>query len=580
MEEISHTKTEKRAINKIEELIDSLDYLDHHLKDGDKGICWDGYISLYHGNIDNKDNWDGDIYVQVKGRTTPIKELSNNWLFDVDIRDLKNYNKIDGTLFLGVRFKHDGKFKIYYKELLPKNLHELLNEQNINSVKIKLKEVKSAQHLEQICRNFILDKEVQKKLPKEVFDKNVLSIGDSKLGTFSVWSKGNFNPITILGEEKFIYIIDEKKKIINVEYDEIIKIAKEIDLSIKSNDGDIYYSKINRSIDITGEQEISFGKAFSLFINSKRFSINICGTLKERIKQLKFIKSILDSNGFMIGNGAVTIKNNQEEKAKYNNLYDAYIKIENFCIRHNINKDINIDVWTNKNFKEFLIWIDAIENNVKINVKEWNISTLGSIQIQDIRFSIFADKLEDNSFQIYSIWNSTNKDHYQFRYGEDNSDAIYTNKFFSILNKDVYMADDINIDEMKNYYNENGLEKGEETLLNLQVLEIIKAFDITGKVELLDYARFLLNKIIKYSEMYDAARINCLQIEKRIRDLKEEEIEELISIRDKNEDIMFKISSNLLIGNIEEARIQFNTLNNIEKDYYRAFPIYKFFESK
>ena len=56
MGNISSTKTEKRAINKIEDLIDSLDYLDHHLKDGDKGISWDGYISLYHGNIDDKKN--------------------------------------------------------------------------------------------------------------------------------------------------------------------------------------------------------------------------------------------------------------------------------------------------------------------------------------------------------------------------------------------------------------------------------------------------------------------------------------------------------------------------------------------
>lgn len=582
MSNISSKKTEKTALNKIENLLDTLEYFDYHFNADDTGISWDGYIDLYHGNIDNKGNFDTRIDVQIKGRTLLKKRLQDKCKFDIDKRDLENYNKIDGTLFLLVRFLENGEYKIYYISLLPKNINDLLKEQPNykNEIRVTLRELKNALQLEEVCRNFALDKEIQKKLSKEIFDSNGLLVNDKKIGTFSTWKREKFNPEAILGEEKFVYVLDDKKNIIEVEYAEITKVVQGLNLSVKSKKGELFYNTINRSTDITGEKEINFGKGFSLSIESKKFSIKICGTLKERIKQLKFIKSILDNNGFMIGNGAVTIKNSQEEKAKYDKIYDTYSKIDKFCSRHNINKDINIDLWSNKDFRSFLIWIDAIENGIKITIKEWDISTLGSIQIQDIRFSIFADKLEDNSFQIYSIWNSTNKDHYQFRYGEDNNEAIYTNKFFSILNKDVYMADDINIDEMKNYYNENGLEKGEETLLNLQVLEIIKAFDITGKEELLDYAKFLLNKIIKYSEMYDAARINCLQIEKRVRDLKEEEIEELISIRDKNEDIMFKISCNLLIGNIEEARIQFNTLNNIEKDYYRGFPIYKFFESK
>lgn len=582
MGNISSKKTEKTALNKIENLLDVLEYFDYHFNADDTGISWDGYIDLYHENIDNKGNFDARIDVQIKGRTLFKKKLQDKCKFDIDKRDLENYNKIDGTLFLLVRFLENGDYKIYYICLLPKNINDLLKEQSNykNEIRVTLKELKNALQLEEVCRNFALDKEIQKKLSKEIFDSNGLLVNDKKIGTFSAWKRGKFNPEAILGEERFVYVIDDKKNIIEVEYAEITTVVQGLNLSVKSKNGELFYNKINHSTDITGEKEISFGKGFCLDINSKRFAINICGTLKERIKQLKFIKSILDNNGFMIGNGAVTIKNNKEEKAKYDKLYDAYSKIENFCSKHNINKDINIDLWSNKNFREFLIWIDAIDNNVKINVKEWNITTLGSIQIQDIRFSIFADKLEDNSFQIYSIWNSNNKDHYQFRYGEDNIEAIYTNKLFSILNKDVYMADDINIDEMKNFYNENQIEKGEETLLNLQVLEIIKAFDITGNEELLDYAKFLLNIIIKYDNLYDTARINYLQIEKRVRDLKEEEIEELISIRDKNKDIMFKISCNLLIGNIEEAKIQFNSLNNLEKDYYRDFPIYKFIENK
>lgn len=578
MGNISSTKTEKRAINKIEELIDSLEYLDHHLKDGDKGISWDGYISLYHGNIDNKKNWDGDIYVQVKGRTTHLKSLSNNWQFDVDKSDLENYNKIDGTLFFAVRFLQDGTYKIYYKELLPKNLFDLLKEQN-NKVRIKLKVVKSAQHLEQICRNFLIDKETQKKLSKEIFDKNAVSIGDKKLGTFSTWSRNKYNPLTILGEEKFIYVRDENQNIIDVEYAEITEVVHGIDINIKNKNGKVFYKTIKHIVELDGTEKFSFGKAFSLSSKQKNFSITLSGTLTERIKQLEFLDDVIDNNAFFIGEGLVTIKPQKEEKERYSKLYDAYLKIYDFCRRHNIKKDPNIDEWDNKDLNTFLVWINAIDNSRKINIKEWDISTVGSIQIKDIRFSVFADKLEDGSFEVYSLWNDTRKNHFQFRYDE-NEEAIYTKNFFSILNRDAYMADDIDIDEMKKAYNEIQLENREETLLNLQSLEIIKAYDITNNVELLEYAKFLLEKIMNFDNMYDVARINHLQIKKRLEHLSDEDIRELIEIRNRNEGIFFKISCNILIGNFEEANLQLNSLNDEEKKFFSEFPICKFLDER
>lgn len=579
MGNISSTKTEKRAINKIEDLIDSLDYLDHHLKDGDKGISWDGYISLYHGNIDDKKNWDGDIYVQVKGRTSYLKSLSNNWKFDVDISDLENYNKIDGTLFFAVRFLQDGTYKIYYKELLPKNLFDLLKGQNNKKIKIKLKVVKNAQHLEQICRNFLIDKDTQKKLSKEIFDRDAVSIGDEKLGTFSTWSRDKYNPLTILGEEKFIYVRDENQNIIDVEYAEITEVVHGIDINIKNKSGKVFYKTINHSVELDGTERFSFGKAFSLSSKEKKFSISLSGLLTERIKQIEFLDDVIDNNGFFIGNGLVTIKPQKEEKNRYSKLYEAYLKISNFCKKHNIKKDLNIDAWDNKDINTFLIWINAIDNNKIINIKEWNSSTIGSIQIKDIRFSIYADKLENGAFEVYSLWNDSSKKQYLFTYN-DGEESIYTKNFFSVLNKDAYLSDDINIIEMKNSYNETELENGEETLLNLQSLELIKAYDITNNVELLEYAKFLLEKIMNFDNMHDVVRINYLQIKKRLEDLLDEDIRELIEIRNRNEGIFFKISCNILIGNFEEANLQLNSLNDEERKVFCEFPIFKFLDER
>lgn len=579
MANISTKKTEKTALNKIENLLDNLKTFDYNFVADNTGISWDGYIDIYHGNIDDKGNFDARIDVQIKGRTANIKKLQSKWKFDIDKKDLENYNKIDGTLFLAVRFLKNGDFKIYYKSLLPKNITDLLKEQPNakNEIRITLKEVKNDLDLENICRNFALDKETQKKLSKEIFNHNVLSVGNQKLGTFSNWHRGKFNPITILGEEKFIYILDDNKNIIDVEYAEITEVVQGLNIAVKNKNGKIYYSIVNHSAEVLGTQKLIFGKAFSLLDKPKKFSIKLSGSLKERLKQLELIKDIIKDNGFYIGNIYVTVKMNEKNIEKYNKMYETYLKLNNFCKKHNIEKDINLDIWSNKDVNDFLLWIDAIDNNKNINIKEWNCSMLGSIQIKDIRFSIFAEKLENNVFRIYSIWNDDRKNRYQFRYGEDDEEAIYTKKFFSILNEEAYLSDDVNINEMKQYYEENPLEDKEETLLNFQVLELLKAFDANRNVKLLDYAKFLLEKISIYKNIFDVARVNFLQTEKRLRDLREKEISELIEIRNRHSDnTFFNLSTNLLIGNIPEAKIIYNSLNEDERNVFLEYPISRF----
>ena len=581
MSNISTKKTEKTALNKIENLLDELETFDYNFVADNTGISWDGYIDLYHGNIDDKGNFDTRIDAQIKGRTTNIKKLQEKWKFDIDKKDLENYNKIDGTLFLAVRFLKNGDFKIYYKSLLPKNITDLLREQpnSKNEIKVTLKEVKNALHLESICRNFVLDKETQKKLSKEIFNHNALSIGNQKLGTFSTWHRGKFNPITILGEEKFIYILDDDKNIIDVEYAEITEVVQGLNWTVKNKNGEIYYSTVNHSVELLGSQKFIFGKAFSLLNNPKKFSIQLSGSLKELLKKLNFIKDININNGFFIDNTYITVKMNVKSIEKYKKIHEIYMKMDNFCKKHNIEKDISIDKWSNKDINDFLMWIDAIDNNQNINIKEWDGSMLGSIQIKDIRFSIFAEKLENNSFRVYSIWNDDRKNHYQFRYGEDDEEAIYTKKFFSILNEQAYLSDDVDINEMKKYYEENPLEDREETLLNFQVLELLKAFDVNQNLKLLDYAKFILEKISVFSDMSDVVRVNFLQTEKRLRNLNEGEISELIEIRNRhNENKFFNISTNLLIGNLLEAKIIYNSLSEDEKSAFGEYPISKFLD--
>lgn len=252
--------------------------------------------------------------------------------------------------------------------------------------------------------------------------------------------------------------------------------------------------------------------------------------------------------------------------------------MKDFIEKHNIKKDINLDIWNDEDINNFLIWISAIEEKKAIRITNCSNSVLGSIKINDIRFSIFATKDEnEDKFVVYSLWGDIKPSTFLFGYKNvDGEHDFETSNIFDVLNRDAYCSDDINFDEMKNSFNE--LHPYEENLINLQALEVISAYDITKNSKLLDYAEFLLKKIIINNLMKDIATINLMQIKKRKGNLSDDDNKILIDIRNNHiGENFFEISINLLLDNINEATIQFKNLNDEEKMEFNKFPISKFF---
>ena len=66
------------------------------------------------------------------------------------------------------------------------------------------------------------------------------------------------------------------------------------------------------------------------------------------------------------------------------------------------------------------------------------------------------------------------------------------------LNSQAYESDDINFQEMKNCFDNRILSEDEYILLNLQLLEVLKAYDITRKTNLLEYSKYLSKILLKH----------------------------------------------------------------------------------
>lgn len=569
----SKNKVEQKAITKVRNLIDDIEYFTYSFKEMDKNISWDGTVEMYNGNIDKKENYDYTLDVQVKGRTTHNKKFSSKYRFQLDKTDLENYLKKDGTILIICLFNTEGSdYKIYYANLLPYNIRNLLKQYTTNKIKIDTKEIKNSEQFEIICRNFKLDKEMQKGIKANMFDEHNLTSSEGKVTKFYSWNKNSkdFNPQNLVGSWKYIYTLDENGYAINVSYGMLYNLVESLNVKIYSKNKEIIFDDVKLETSTEGKK-ILFGKAFTMdFINNK-FNIKICGFLEERIKQLQFVDKIFTDKGFLINDINFDINANVHEHNKFKKLLNKYIDLSNFFKKHKINKKIDFDKWEDKDFYRLEKWIDAIENKNTMKLNS-DISLLGSIAIKDLRLSIFAGKREDGKFDIISLWNSNITNKFYFRYENCKDDYIETNNFYLVLNSEAYQSDDINFEEMKKSFFQKNLSDGELTLMNLQLLEVLKAYDITKNLELLEYAKYL-SDILLHKDKSSINYINYAQILKRENNITDEICKELLKIRDNSDEIEIKIGCNILLENKTEVSILLEKLNSQTLEGFKKYPI-------
>ena len=574
------SKIENKGISVLRNLIDNMDCVTHSFGENNTEISWDGDIKLYKNpDVDDKGNLSSIIRVQVKSRTKKIPS-SNSINFLINKKDLKNYLLENGTMFFVIIFNNNNEFKIFYIDLLPYNLRKLLKEEvnGKNEIKVKLKYMPNDPIIfEKILRNFAIDKKQQERISDKVFEQENMAISvDGKRSKiqFYDWGYKKDKITALIGEEKYVYELDENDNIINIELVTLGMIKEPFNIQVKDKLGNIYFDKVD-CIYTKDSAVINIGKSFKMYQKENKFNIKIKGTLKERINSLNFLIQIDKFKGFYINEEWVKLNGELDNPNIFKSELEIYTKILNFIKAHHIDKDINLDKWTWDEINKFVIWIRAIDEGIPIRVENFKTSVLGSIKIQDIRFSIFAERKEDGKIFVKSIWNSDINGKYLFMRGNpDDVDEFETTYIYDFLNKEAYLSDDINFLEMKKYYNENEIKENEETSINMQALEAILAYDENKNKKLLEYANFLLDKIINIESMHEIAIINKCQIKRRLGKLTLDDKFELMKIFEKKKDnLIYSISINLLIDKKEDAKRQLENLTEYEKEEYLKYPI-------
>ena len=125
----SSTKTEHRALNRLESIIDDHPTMDHQFNGNDKEMSWDGYIWLYKGDHDvqSAENFDARVSVQIKGHNDPAhKYLKCSTIsYPVKIVDLEAYATEKGVLYFQI-FMDGREYSIFYASLFPSKIADYL----------------------------------------------------------------------------------------------------------------------------------------------------------------------------------------------------------------------------------------------------------------------------------------------------------------------------------------------------------------------------------------------------------------------------------------------------------------------
>ncbi|WP_223821880.1 hypothetical protein [Paenibacillus peoriae] len=572
------------------------------IKEGDKGVSFDGDITVFIDNTETVEAFLGKVQVQIKGKE--VSRLSGNTrTFPLSLKHIKNYYKQSGVLFFVVELNLDNSgnmhSKIFYKQLLPQELSNLIRlydqKKKQGSKSIELRALEESD-LRTVCVRFLNE---QKEQPLNLIERDI-----SKNVTYQEYELRSltYNPDSqstsnVYEHDFFLYGKDNNYNIlVPLLLGRIQKIGSQIQETLTIS-GDTYQFNVK-----TTEDEKCTTRNFedTLILTHQRgtkkltFNLTNFKSLTLQLKTLKFMKSILLNLEVPWKGEKNEFENGSDIKEYIKNIdvrYKLMLEVQKVFLDLNIPEDTLIEQRDqNKDiFDQLKYLVDFyLHNNIeRLNIPNKHASTFFNYKIGNRMIVLFycpsKNKKIVNLFakEVCEEINSTTV----IKNNITNESAPHSPYVLIDLESLAY-ALNINLDIVKESFNLfdpflNELASGET---NRFYLNCIRAFDITNKVDYLNVAEFILNKYHE-SPTYkpkslEAAIviINEMQIrERKTNKLSESDLALLIDLKfqfDINEYTSLHFSMNVLLKNKEEAIYFYKKLEKNVQESFREYPIY------
>ncbi|MEZ5198373.1 MAG: hypothetical protein R2764_18895 [Bacteroidales bacterium] len=588
----------------VKDSLSMTDTLSQFIKENDKTPSWDGEVLIYKSNRTDKKDIIGKVTVQVKG------EMADNinreeCSFSVDMADLVNYKNDGGTIYFVVLIdkKNPSKRKTFYDALTPLKIGNYIeSHKNQNSRVIKLKRLPGDKYsIQTIFYNFYQDSNKQHsfsnippiKLRTLSSSNDIVEI-TSSLTIFSPKKKLPFPIDAFLNNEVYWYA-----KIANSPIPHPIELVS--DIKLISKDGfppifvngdryDNYMSETQTKDDIT----IQFGESTTLvFIKNEkgaRLDYRLTGMLRNRIKDLNFIISIIETGVIVFGENKKVNLGQMHANTPFDIIsakkqLESYKRIEQFWKSLQVKADFDIgNIDSNSSLEELFLLMKSINGKqaIHINLDGEHTGYLLHKSMSNFQILLFLDAV-DKKKSLYNVYNFFD---YKGIFKVARGNTEYFASHYSVLSPDDYI-ELLNIDLSKmlpSYKDLNDKDVNIFEAANYDLLNLLFAYDkhTDHPIEILNTAKeiafWLLNESADNLHA-EIKMINYIQTIKRERELFAEENKRLYEITEnENSSLMFKLGANLLLENHKVARIQFEQLCEQDKEAFRSFPIYKFWK--
>lgn len=584
---MSSIKVEEAAINAVKNLINLSDYMtSDEIKDGEKGVSFDGCIPLYIKEDLKKESFYNKIDIQVKGRS--VKELSNakNGNFSIEKSHLKNFKQVGGVLFFFVQITKDRKnSRIYIKSLLPYEINQLLTVNEKNSVSVKFEHIDNNDNekLEYICFQFQKDKDKQysykdnyKTLEDFQKEKGIYSMGIN-IPTISS------NPIEYLKRPNFIYFQPDNLK--NLEIPCGMAIISSFIFKRKANvkiGNKIYdtYVEIKEDNNVT---TVNINDCIEFNTYTNMFTFNLNTNMKKALYNINLIKDFIKAKSLLVNNNKLSIKE-ENDYTILNNQIEVIEKLRIIVEEMNVSVDPIIDFSDKKSIKNIGLVYNNIIDKIGIPFKIKYDAFMLKTKIFNIELSFSAKKRGNSTYNLIDITKMIKSEKNLFSYINEEKERVELYPNFSAFSKEfgldvTYLLSDNVINELDKIYIDDSIILGNfvlETNLTWFILDALQYYDTHKNYQLLKFLEKISYILLKNdnADYIDIYKINYFQILKRSQKLTSEMCEDLIVVRDATKDNMIKVCISVILEDKNGYNVYYKKLSDSEKKTLMEYPIY------
>ncbi|MCJ1989364.1 DUF4365 domain-containing protein [Pseudolactococcus carnosus] len=594
------------AVSKLKRVLTINEYLSPVINEGDKEPSWDGHIYLYQKKGKKKKDIKGRVSIQVKGveeNSTIISDIK----YTVSVVDLRNYLKDGGVIYFVVYVDRQGNDKIYYCTMEPLIIKKFLNELKKSSQKNKTISFKALPEdddkIRDIFFNFQLNSQKQisfigyeplsfnnliDKLKPENLEISIQGYGMKDISDFAEFKKYN---------QAFMYAKISDLNILvpmDVILSEIFE-YKEVDITVGVS-GKVYYEKVISEYHSKDKVILRLSNWLAIIFNplKKQFNAQLSSGsfFRSAAHDMSFFLSAIKEQNFELNGIAINLVDwsreisqaDYEHKVEMLELFDETVKLMDML---GVKEDIDMITLSDleKNNLEMLR-ISLIDQKLMTGFPE-KINILKIVEIGRYKFACIFQEVdkERGTYRIFDIFDTP----FNILTEDVNGDGYHYSILMLLDSKCLSEITNIKYDKMlisfqELPFNEYVLDHTNRFALTLiNASDIIADSDETRKNELLKTALTFLEWVDEkdiHSMMEDMLFINKIQIQKRMRKLKAQELKELLLITELDEiSTGIRFSAYTLLEDKVGADLQFKLFSEENREDLKGYPIWNLYNT-